>query len=115
MARLCGYRGSLLITWFARLCTGPRRSLVYPAPLDTEESLHPVKQRRRCSRNDEEAEIAMARGLHLEVIAEGVETQQQYDLLRRLGCHKAQGFKCCRPLPAEEFVQWVSENTLQLT
>jgi EAL domain-containing protein (putative c-di-GMP-specific phosphodiesterase class I) len=44
--------------------------------------------------------IAMAHGLKLKVIAEGVETQAQLDLLRELGCDMAQGFFFSQPLDA---------------
>jgi len=50
-----------------------------------------------------EAIIAMARTLHLKVIAEGVETVEQAALLYRVGCHVMQGFLFGRPQPAEEF------------
>ncbi|WP_085316787.1 putative bifunctional diguanylate cyclase/phosphodiesterase [Derxia lacustris] len=50
-----------------------------------------------------EAIIAMARTLHLKVIAEGVETAEQAGLLYRVGCHVMQGFLFGRPQPAEEF------------
>jgi diguanylate cyclase (GGDEF)-like protein/PAS domain S-box-containing protein len=54
--------------------------------------------------------IAMAAALGLEVIAEGVETQDQLDNLRRLHCRHAQGFYLARPMPAEEFRQMLTEN-----
>ena len=57
--------------------------------------------------------IAMARGLKSEVVAEGVVSQTQFELLRKLGCDKVQGFKCCRPLPGREFARWVTEKTRQ--
>ena len=44
--------------------------------------------------------IAMADVLGLEVIAEGIETPQQAQVLRDLGCHKSQGFYHARPQPA---------------
>lgn len=47
--------------------------------------------------------ISMARGLGLEVIAEGVETQPQLELLRAEGCHFAQGYFLGRPLSAAAY------------
>jgi diguanylate cyclase (GGDEF)-like protein/PAS domain S-box-containing protein len=44
---------------------------------------------------------AMAESLRLEVVAEGVETREQMDLLIGLGCGFAQGFYFCRPMSAE--------------
>ncbi len=45
--------------------------------------------------------IAMAHRLELEVVAEGVETEQQRDFIERHGCDEVQGFLYGRPLPAE--------------
>jgi len=46
--------------------------------------------------------IAMAHNLGLKVIAEGVETQAQFDYLRDHGCDQIQGFFFSKPLPAEQ-------------
>ncbi|WP_103354915.1 EAL domain-containing protein [Amycolatopsis sp. CA-128772] len=46
--------------------------------------------------------IAMAHAVDLTVIAEGVESAEQVDLLRRLGCDQAQGYHLGRPVPAAE-------------
>lgn len=43
--------------------------------------------------------IGLCRNLGLEVIAEGVETQDQRDFLARQGCHRYQGYLFCGPLP----------------
>ena len=50
-----------------------------------------------------EAIIVMAHKLDLAVIAEGVETEAQRDLLRAAGCDYGQGFLFAAPMPAEEF------------
>ena len=39
----------------------------------------------------------------LKVIAEGVETSEQYDVVRSLGCDVIQGFLIARPVPPAEF------------
>jgi diguanylate cyclase (GGDEF)-like protein/PAS domain S-box-containing protein len=44
--------------------------------------------------------VAMARSLDVGVIAEGVETEEQVDELKRLGCYRAQGFLLARPMTA---------------
>jgi EAL domain-containing protein (putative c-di-GMP-specific phosphodiesterase class I) len=40
----------------------------------------------------------MGRALHLEVVAEGLETDEQLDTLRRLGCRLGQGYLFSRPV-----------------
>jgi len=47
--------------------------------------------------------ISLAHSLRLRVVAEGVETEAQRDLLRTLGCDVLQGYLLGRPLPVEEF------------
>ncbi len=49
------------------------------------------------------ATIDMAHGLGLKVVAEGVETEGQSQILKSMGCDIAQGFLFSRPLPAEDF------------
>lgn len=64
-----------------------------------------------------ETVIRMARSLGLEVVAEGVETQQQSDMLKELGCHYLQGFLygCpADPQASRELYERSLSNQLQL-
>ena len=46
--------------------------------------------------------VLMAKSLHIHTLAEGVETKEQADFLRSIGCEKIQGFYYGRPLPYEK-------------
>jgi diguanylate cyclase (GGDEF)-like protein len=65
------------------------------------------------SRDDESiatAIVAMAHTMDLKVTAEGVETLEQLDLLRELGCDEIQGYFLSRPVPADELVHLLAEG-----
>jgi diguanylate cyclase (GGDEF)-like protein/PAS domain S-box-containing protein len=49
-----------------------------------------------------QAILGLSRALHMRVAAEGVETKQQLDLLRRDGCDEVQGFLLAMPMPVDE-------------
>ena len=53
-----------------------------------------------------EAVVSLAHALELRVVAEGVETEGQRDILVRLGCDELQGFLFARPMPASDLMQW---------
>ena len=59
--------------------------------------------------------IAMARHLHIKVVAEGIEGWQQLEKLRQLGCTYAQGFLFARPAPAQDCLRHLNGEPLDLT
>jgi diguanylate cyclase (GGDEF)-like protein/PAS domain S-box-containing protein len=54
--------------------------------------------------------VNLARNLGVVAIAEGVETKRQWDVLRNLGCPRAQGFLFAEPLSAPQLVAWVTQH-----
>lgn len=52
--------------------------------------------------------IELARVLGLDVVAEGIETREQYHLLRDLGCRFGQGYLFAKPMPADEINKLLS-------
>jgi EAL domain-containing protein (putative c-di-GMP-specific phosphodiesterase class I) len=57
-----------------------------------------------------EAIISMAHSLKLDVVAEGVETEDQLEFLREQGCEIVQGYLFSRPLPAEDIPGFLSNE-----
>ncbi len=51
--------------------------------------------------------VAMGHSLKMRVVAEGVETQEQADFLRSLGCDEIQGYLLSRPMPAARLAGWL--------
>jgi len=60
-----------------------------------------------------QAIVAMGRAMEYRVVAEGVETQQQADILAGQGCTEMQGFLFSRPLPAEQFAGLLQQRQLE--
>jgi EAL domain-containing protein (putative c-di-GMP-specific phosphodiesterase class I)/CheY-like chemotaxis protein len=56
-----------------------------------------------------EGSIAIARGLGMASVAEGVETEDDWRLLRELGCDLAQGYFIGRPMAAQCLPQWAAD------
>jgi diguanylate cyclase (GGDEF)-like protein len=54
--------------------------------------------------------VAMAKALDLTTVAEGVETAEQLEILKDMGCDQIQGYLFSRPLPAEEFLAYYSHS-----
>jgi diguanylate cyclase (GGDEF)-like protein/PAS domain S-box-containing protein len=56
--------------------------------------------------------VALAQGLGLEVVAEGIETDYQLDHLRKVGCHYGQGYLFSRPLNRESATRLLTSGAL---
>ena len=58
--------------------------------------------------------VAMARSLNIQVVAEGIETWQQLEILRNMGCSLAQGFLFAKPVPAPDALRYLRVEPLDL-
>jgi len=58
--------------------------------------------------------VALAQNLNLAVVAEGVETREQQEVLARYGCKEYQGYLFSRPLPLKEFEQYAARLQREL-
>lgn len=58
--------------------------------------------------------VAVARGLHMSVVAPGVETAEQLAFLSSFGCDRVQGFLLARPMPAEEVTALLAKGEIPL-
>lgn len=54
--------------------------------------------------------VAMASKLDLGLLAEGVETREQVEFLKEIGCDMVQGFYYAKPMPAEEFYELLKQD-----
>lgn len=68
-------------------------------------------------RNEQNASIvravtSMGRGLQMRVVAEGVETDREAELLRSFDCDEMQGYLIARPMPADQVAGFLSGQTL---
>jgi diguanylate cyclase (GGDEF)-like protein len=57
--------------------------------------------------------IGMGKTLRMRVVAEGVETREQLQVLQQHGCPQGQGYYFCQPVPAEEFGQLLERDAPQ--
>ena len=56
--------------------------------------------------------VDLGHNLGLRVVAEGIESQQAWDLLSQMGCDSGQGYLMSRPIPANEFGAWSKRWTM---
>ena len=54
--------------------------------------------------------VLMADKLELGLLAEGVETQEQIEMLQNIGCDQVQGYYYARPMPADDFFSLLKEQ-----
>jgi EAL domain-containing protein (putative c-di-GMP-specific phosphodiesterase class I) len=69
------------------------------------------------SRNDQaivSAVVGLAQTLELELVAEGVETEAQRELLTSMGCDHIQGWLVCKALPSDELAKRFEDRVLHL-
>ncbi len=57
--------------------------------------------------------VNMAKQIGIQTLAEGVETEDQYEFLHNIGCEKVQGFLFGKPMPFEECMKYVEESGLK--
>ena len=60
-----------------------------------------------------ESSISLAKKLSMKVVAEGVEDQQDWDLVASMGCDQVQGYFVSRPLPFAHLLKWLNDPQVQ--
>ena len=61
-------------------------------------------------RNILENVLQMASNLHITVLAEGVETKEQVELLQSIGCDQVQGYYYSKPMPEDDFFELLKKQ-----
>ena len=56
-----------------------------------------------------ESSVLLARNLDMKVVAEGVETDEDWNVVAELGCDQVQGYYVARPMPADQLHKWLGE------
>ena len=56
-----------------------------------------------------DASLGLGKQLGMEIVAEGVEDWDDWNLVRRSGCDMAQGYFIARPMPAADLIDWIEE------
>ena len=58
--------------------------------------------------------IMLAHKLGMQAIAEGVETEKVMNMLQDAGCDLIQGYYIARPMPGDEFIDWLKKYSLSI-
>lgn len=61
-----------------------------------------------------DASLRLGKQLGMEVVAEGVEDREDWDLVRSTGCDLVQGYFIARPMPAEDLTSWIESWNVRL-
>ena len=56
-----------------------------------------------------ESSVLLAKKLNMKVVAEGVENQEDWDLVARVGCDQVQGYFVARPMPFNQLAKWLKD------
>lgn len=56
-----------------------------------------------------ESSVELGKKLSMTIVAEGVETQEDWDLVAKLGCDLVQGYFVAKPMPGENVREWITE------
>lgn len=56
--------------------------------------------------------LALGKSMGFNVVAEGIETQEQHDFLQKGGCREGQGYLFAKPMPKSDFTRWLQNQTL---
>ncbi len=56
------------------------------------------------------ASVQLAKNLNMTTVAEGVETEQDWDQVAKSGCDLVQGYLIAKPMPADEFSRWIAQH-----
>ncbi len=57
-----------------------------------------------------DAAIQMIQGMNLEIVSEGIETEEQYQTMEELGISHIQGYYFSKPLPENEFLRFLESR-----
>jgi diguanylate cyclase (GGDEF)-like protein len=57
--------------------------------------------------------IGIGRALSIDIVVEGVEEEEEAEVLRMLGCRHAQGYHFARPMPAAEIPRWLDQHAMR--
>lgn len=54
--------------------------------------------------------VSLSKWLQLDTVAEGVETKQEYEMLKSMGCNYIQGYYFAKPMPVDAFLEYMAEH-----